>query len=122
MDFDNTIIVREANGYSLRTPFMKFLVLCYRFDIDHNELLDIIFKKAVNQDEDMIKFYQFVGIHWIEIFDISQSMHRTLKIPATAENGATDARIFYSKTITSPKYLDQIKRIAKICKSKYLNV
>lgn len=122
MDFDNTIIVREANGYSLRTPFMKFLVLCYRFDIDPNELLDIIFKKAVQQNEDMIKFYQFVGIHWIEVFDTSLNMYRTLKIPATAENGATDARIFYSNAIASPKYLDQIKRITKICKSKYLNV
>lgn len=122
MDFDDTIIVREANGYSLRTPFMKFLVLCYRFDIDPNELLDIIFKKAVQQNEDMIKFYQFVGIHWIEVFDTSLNMYRTLKIPATAENGATDARIFYSNAIASPKYLDQIKRITKICKSKYLNV
>ena len=121
MDFSDTIIKDQANGYSLYTPFMKFLVLCYRFEIDPNEIFDKIFKKTIENGLSIEEFYVFIGVHWMEISDEPKE-YKNLLIPQTGSKDTIKIKIPKYDTLTSPNYLNQIRQIVYKCKSEYLCV
>ena len=105
---------------SYRTPFIKFLALCNRFDLDTTQILSNIFHNIEGSGISIMNFYEFIGCDWEEIYDNSCTTTMSIKVPSTLYNHETQVQIPYYGSINSEQYLSLIYKIADICREKYL--